>query len=64
MKNLTGKRANLTLNFPQICAPAVHWSVIKLADTGQNRPVLHVTHWAKLSRGQAGQLLDNQSVLF
>ena len=64
MRNLTGKRANLTLNLPQIPAPAVHWSVIRLADTGWTRPVSHVTHWAKLSRGQAGQLLDNQSVPF
>ena len=64
MRNLTGKCANLTLNLPQIPAPAVHWSVIRLADTGWTRPVLHVTHWAKLSRGQAGQLLDNQSIPF
>ena len=62
MKNLTGKRANLTLNFPQIPASAVHWSVIRLADTGRDHPVLHVIHWAKPSRGQAGQLLDNQFV--
>ena len=54
-KNLTGKHVNLTLNFPQIPAPTVHWSVMRLADTGQVRSTLHVTHWAKLSRGQAGQ---------
>ena len=62
MRNLTGKRTNLTSNFPQIPAPAVHWSVIRLADIGWTRPTLHITHWAKLSRGQAGQLLDNQSI--
>ena len=64
MRNLTGKRANLTSNFPQIPAPVIHWSVIRLADIGWTRPTLHVTHWAKLSRGQAGQLLDNQSIPF
>ena len=64
MRNLTGQRANLTLNFPQIPTPAVHWSVIRLADTGRNRSVSHVTHWAKLLKGQARQLLDNQSVPF
>ena len=61
-RNLTGKHANLTSNFPQIPAPAIHWSIIRLADMGRTRPTSHVTHWAKLSSGQAGQLLDNQSV--
>ena len=64
MRNLTGKRTNLTSNFPQIPAPAVHWSVIMLADIGRTRPTSHITHWEKLLRGQAGQLLDNQSVPF
>ena len=48
----------------QIPAPVVHWSVIGLADTGQSQPISHASHWAKPSRVQAGQLLDNQSVPF
>ena len=61
-RNLTGKCANLTSNFPQIPAPAIHWSVIRLADMGQSHPTSHVTHWARLLSVQAGQLLHNQSV--
>ena len=60
MRNLTGKHANLALNFPRIPAPVVHLSVIGLGDTGLHCSTSHVTHWAKLSGGQAGQLLDNQ----
>ena len=60
MRNLLNQRAGRILCSPQIPALTVHWSVIGLGDTGRDCPVLHVTHWAKLSRGQAGQLLDNQ----
>ena len=57
-RNLIGKRASLILYLSQIPMPAVHWSAIGLGDMGRHCLTLHVTHWAKLSRGQAGQLLD------
>ena len=56
-RNLTGKHASLILYLPRIPAPAVHWSAIRLGDTGWHCLTLCITHWAKLSRGQAGQLI-------
>ena len=35
--------------------PAIHWSVIGLADIGQHCLTSRVTYWARLSGGQAGQ---------
>ena len=55
MRNLTGQCASLVLCLPRIPALAVHWSAIGLGDTGRHCLTLHVTHWAKPSRGQAGQ---------
>ena len=63
-RNLTGKHVSLILYLPRIPTPAIHWSAIGLGDTGWHCLTLHVTHWAKLSRGQAGQLLDNRFVPF
>ena len=61
MKNLSSHRAGHILCPPQkIPALTVHWSVTGLVDTGWHCPPLHVIYWVKLSRGQAGQLLDNQ----
>ena len=64
MRNLTSRHAGRILCPPRIPALTVHWSVIGLGDTGRHRPPLRVTHWAKSSRGQAGQLLDNQFTPF
>ena len=55
MRNLTGRHTSLILCLPRIPVLAVHWSAIGLGDTGQHCLTLHVTHWAKPSRGQAGQ---------
>ena len=63
-RNLTSRCAGRILCPPRIPALTVHWSVTGLGDTGQHRPPLHITHWAKSSRGQAGQLLDNQFTPF
>ena len=63
-RNLTSQCAGRILCPPQIPALTVHWSVIGLGDTGRHCPTLHATHWAKSSRGQAGQLLDNQFTPF
>ena len=63
-RNLTGQRATLILCLPQIPTLAVHWSAIELGDTGRHCLTLRITHWAKPSRGQAGQLLDNQFIPF
>ena len=59
-RNLTSWRAGHILCPPQIPVLTIHWSVIGLGDTGRLCPTLHAIHWAKSSRGQAGQLLDNQ----
>ena len=59
-RNLTSRRAGRILCPPQIPVLTVHWLVIELGDTGQLCPTLRAIHWAKSSRGQAGQLLDNQ----
>ena len=61
---LTSQRAGRILCPPRIPVLTVHWSVIGLGDTGRHCPPLHATHWAKSSRGQAGQLLDNQFTPF
>ena len=58
-RSLTSQRAGRILCPPQIPALTVHWSVIKLGDTGRHCPTLRAIHWAKSSKGQAGQLLDN-----
>ena len=63
-RNLTSQRTGHILCLPRITALTVHWSVIGLGDTGWHCPPLHVTHWAKSSRGQAGQLLDDQFTPF
>ena len=63
-RNLTSQLAGHILYPSRIPALTVHWSVTGLGDTGRHRPPLHVTHWAKSSRGQAGQLLDNQFTPF
>ena len=60
MKNLSSGHAGRILCPPQIPALTVHWSVIGLVDTGWHCPPLRVIYWVKLSRAQAGQLLDNQ----
>ena len=64
MRNLTTWQAGCILCPPRIPTLTIHWSVIGLGDTGWHCPPLHVTHWAKSSRGQAGQLLDNQFTPF
>ena len=64
MRNLTSWHAGRILCPPQIPVLTVHWSVIGLGDTGWHCPTLHATHLAKSSRGQAGQLLDNQFTSF
>ena len=64
MRNLTSWRTGRILCPPQIPTLTIHWSVIGLGDTGQHCPTLRATHWAKSSRGQAGQLLDNQFTPF
>ena len=64
MRNLTGQCASLVLCLPRTPVLAIHWSAIGLGDTGWHCLTLRVTHWAKPSRGQAGQLLDNQFVPF
>ena len=64
MRTLTSRCAGRILCPPRIPALTIHWSVIRLGDTGRHCPPLHVTHWAKSSRGQAGQLLDNQFTPF
>ena len=60
MKNLSSRRAGHILCPPRIPALTVHWSVTGPVDTGRHCPPLCVIYWVKLSRGQAGQLLDNQ----
>ena len=60
MKNLSSSRAGRILCPPRIPVLSVHWSVTGLVDTGWHCPPLHVIYWVKLSRAQAGQLLDNQ----
>ena len=55
MRNLSGQHAGRILCLPRIPALAVHWSAIGLGDMGWHCPTLHVIHWAKSSRGQAGQ---------
>ena len=64
MRNLTSQHAGHILCPPQIPVLTVHWSVIGLGDTGWHCPTLRATHWAESSRGQAGQLLDNQFIPF
>ena len=64
MRNLTSQHAGCILCPPRIPTPTVHWSVIGLGDTGWHCPPLRITHWAESSRGQAGQLLDNQFTPF
>ena len=64
MRNLTGQRTSLILCLPRIPVLAVHWSAIGLGDTWWHCLTLCVTHWAKPSRGQAGQLLDNRFIPF
>ena len=64
MRNLTSRCTGHILCPPRIPALTVHWSVTGLGDIGRHRSPLHVTHWAKSSRGQAGQLLDNQFTPF
>ena len=59
-RNLTSRCSGRILCPPLIPTLTVHWSAIGLGDTGRHCPPLHVTHWAKSSRGQAGQLLDDQ----
>ena len=63
-RNLTSWGTGHILCPPQIPALTVHWSVIMLGDTGRHCPTLCTTHWAKSSRSQAGQLLDNQFTPF
>ena len=60
MRNLSSRCAGRILCPPQIPTLTVHWSVIGLGDTRRHCPPLRVIYWAKSSRGQAGQLLDNQ----
>ena len=60
MKNLSSHRAGRILCPPRIPTLTVHWSVTRLVDTGWHCPPLRIIYWVKLSRGQAGQLLDNQ----
>ena len=55
MRNLTSQHAGRILCPPQIPALTVYWSVTRLGDTGRHCLTLRVTHWAKPSRGQAGQ---------
>ena len=62
--NLTSQRAGHILCPPRIPTLTVHWSVTGLGDTGWHCLTLRITHWAKPSRGQAGQLLDNQFAPF
>ena len=64
MRNLTSRHSGRILYPPRIPTLTIHWSVIRLGDTGRHHPPLHVTYWAKSSRGQAGQLLDNQFTPF
>ena len=64
MRNLTSRHAGRILCPPRIPALTVHWSVIGLGDTGWHCPPLCVIHWAKSSKGQAGQLLDNRFTPF
>ena len=63
-RNLTSWLAGCILCPNRIPVLTIHWSVIELGDTGWHRPPLCITHWAKSSRGQAGQLLDNQFTPF
>ena len=63
-RNLISRCAGHILCPLRIPALTVHWSVTKLGDIGWHCPPLHVAHWAKSSRGQAGQLLDNQFTPF
>ena len=63
-RNLTSRHAGHILCPPRIPELTVHWSVIGLGDTGRHCPTLRATHLAKLSKGQAGQLLDNQFTPF
>ena len=63
-RNLSSWRAGCILCPPQIPALTVHWSVIGLGETGWHCPTLRATHWAESSRGQTGQLLDNQFTPF
>ena len=60
MRNLSSRHTGRILCPPQTPVLTIHWSVIGLGDTGWHCPPLRVIHWAKSSRGQAGQLLDNQ----
>ena len=57
MRNLTSRHAGCILCPPQIPVLTVHWSVIGLGDTGRLCPTLRAIHWAKSSKGQAGQLI-------
>ena len=63
-RNLTSRCTGHILYPPRIPVLAIHWSVIGLGDTGWHPPPLCVIHWAKSSRGQAGQLLDDQFTPF
>ena len=63
-RNLTSRRAGRILCPPPIPTLTIHWPVTGLGDTGRHRPRLRVTHWAKSSRGQAAQLLDDQFTPF
>ena len=63
-RNLSGQHASFILCPLRIPTLAVHWSAIGLGDMGWHCPALHIIHWAKALRGQAGQLLDNQLVSF
>ena len=63
-RNLTSQRTGRILCPPRIPVLTVHWSVIGLGDTGWLCPTLRTIHWAKSSKGQAGQLLDNQFTPF
>ena len=63
-RNMTSRHTDCILCPPRIPTLTVHWSVIELGDTGRHCPPLRVTHLAKSSRSQAGQLLDNQFTPF
>ena len=64
MRNLTSRHSGRILCPPQIPVLTIHWSVIGLGGLGRHCPPLCITHWAKSSRGQAGQSLDDQFTPF
>ena len=59
-RNLTSQRTGRILCPPRIPTLTVHWSVIRLGDTGQHCPTLHATHWAVIKR--SGWTIAGQSI--